>query len=322
MNLLSEYAILEYLLSLRVSKLQNNPFINTLREHFSTLRTLAIISAKRNMIIEFELNKEKYVLKHFQNRHNTQALLEDDTFEQSTSRYFEAEKTALDTSLNCSPKLYFSDNQSRVVIIEKLSEYEDFYTSLDKISDNEPLRKKYLKSLASTLKKISESTHPSSTTKNILMIGTLKNNPKLWDYYKAYCTYWNNDNTDTVFIHGDLFSRNILINNTTKDIKIIDWELSRTGDKYFDLSIVVSILCDYWLGFTFVDVFYPKNNIFQNVYEKLSTEINTFLNAYEGENKKIDPKKLKTFLIINTQDRCKSVDTVDNLIKNIEQIFP
>jgi thiamine kinase-like enzyme len=330
MVLLSEYAASEYLLSLMInhSSVADNSFLITLKKNYKTLKTTSVISTKRNIIYEFKLNDEYYVLKHFFNK-NSQIkdnLLEEDNFEQVSFNYFDIEKEVLQKSANYLPRLHFADNQSKTIIMEKLIGYKEFYELFsDVISNvsNDYRRKYYLKNLASTLKTFHSNNinnFQQNNSKNIIMIGELKNNEQIFKYYKDYYNYWE----ETNFIHGDIFSRNILVNKKNKDLKIIDWEMATLGDVYFDLSIIINILFDCRLGTSFTDVYYPvKDRAYD--YDMLKKDINDFLESYfldayksDKDRKKVS-KRLKTFLIINTQHLS---NNVDNLIKNINHVFP
>ena len=319
MNILSEYPAEEYLLSLRTYDAlpQHSTFSELLKKEFKTFRTTSVISATRNIIFEFKLKDESYVLKHFLDKpvRSNKNLLEEDTFEQISHSYFNTEKEVLQNKLNYLPKIYFYDSQSHTIIMEKLLGYQNFYDFLLQNLSNPTTLKQYLKNLAETLKSITKNSINSlsqSNSKNILMIGELKSHEELFKYYKKYCDYWD----ESGLIHADLFARNILVNTDKENIKIIDWEMATLGDPYFDLSTVVSILCDRRLGIFFPNVHYSKRAY---DFAMLRKDIDYFLDAYMP---RIDKQRLKTFLIINTQDRCKNSDEVSNLIKNINQIFP
>ena len=317
MILLSQYSAQEYLLSLRTnhySSTLNNSFVEILKSNFRTIKITSIISIKRNVIFEFKVGNTYYVLKHFLNKNelSKMSLLEEDNFEQTSFSHFDTEKGLLQTQSSFIPTLHFFDNQSKTIIMEKLLGYQEFYFLFNDILSKDVFRKYYLQSLASLLLKFSTINKNSllqNNSKNIITVGELKNQDIVWDYYKKYSSYWDENS----IIHGDLFSRNILVNKKTKDIKIIDWEMSTLGDIYFDLSIVVSILCDCRLGTSFINVFYPIKDRGYD-YAMLKKDINYFLDSYGP----IDREKLKTFLIINTQHMS---DNVVNLINNINQIF-
>ena len=318
MVLLSQYSAQEYLLSLRTNRYeplsQNTLFIETLKSNFRTIKITSVVSIKRNVIFEFNLGDTYYVLKHFFNKNelSKRSLLEEDNFEQTSFSHFNTEKGIFQTQSTFIPTLHFCDNQSKMIIMEKLFGYQEFYFLFNDVLSKDSLRKYYLQNLASLLLNFSKINTNSSlqyNSKNIITVGELKNQDIVWEYYKKYSSAWNGDS----IIHGDLFSRNILINKKTRDIKIIDWEMSTIGDIYFDLSIVVSILCDCRLGTSFINVFYPiKDRAYD--YAMLKKDINYFLDSYGT----IDREKLKTFLIINTQHLS---NNVVNLVNNINQIF-
>jgi 5-methylthioribose kinase len=322
MNILSEYSAEEQFLSLLANNYSSvyPAFFDLLKKHVSTLRTTSVISAKRNIIFEFVLNKEYYILKHFLDKKQSKKwdLLEENNYEQILSGSFEKEEAVLKYDLLFLPKLCFTHKQSRMIVMKKLNGYKELDNLirggrfLGDTSDRKDYLY-YLKTLALTIKafqKIENSDLSQGNANQILMVGELKKNDQLFENYKLYCGYWKADS----IIHADLFSRNILVNKKTKDIKIIDWEMTTVGDVYFDLSIVISMICNWRLGTSFTDVHYSvEERPFD--YRMLKKDIQHFLDTYD---KDIDRQKLKVFLIINTQHLS---NKVENLIKNIDQIF-
>ncbi len=75
-------------------------------------------------------------------------------------------------------------------------------------------------------------------------------------------------------LHGDLNSRNIIVNTDTNEIGIIDFEQSHIGNPVYDIA--------YFLCEVYISCLHFKNE------KLLKDAIDTFLTAYIAENKKTD----------------------------------
>ena len=323
MRLLSNLSVLEYLLWLKINypPNTNNVFIQDLKTNYEGLKVISLLSGKRNYVYEIELNSIRYILKNFSIKRKAESndLQDDIPLKNEKSDYFDIEKLVLGISKDFSAKSFFFDIQNKVIIMEKLSEYQTFSSALKQSDKNPYLRKYYLGKVASALNSFQDynDVFSDKNSKNIIMLGTLKKHNRLLELYKDYCASWTENGEDGL-IHCDLYSRNIFVNTNHNAIKFIDWEMATLGDPCLDVSIIVYNLCIHVFGEDFLNGFYDgKTSSSINIkYGILKDNIDYLLEIYKGNIKK---EKLKTFLIINTQHLS---NNVENLIKNIDQVIP
>jgi thiamine kinase-like enzyme len=310
MNLLSLHTVMEYLIGLRMNndyEWTNSLFKQALEDdNLKTLKVRSLTSATRHFVYKFELAGKTYILKQFTKKNDVGQRTDLD----NNLNYFENELQIFKNNWDFVIVSSFIDKSNKVII-------QEYFTSktlnkvLETIRNVDKSPCTVLKILAEKIKKVHQKT---DTIVQPFMVGNLKTNILLVDYYKDYVKSWEGNH----FIHGDFTGRNILLKkqDNNYDARIIDWELSGIGDIYFDLSSIVCTLCFDRIGIRFFDTF---DDSVPEQYLKLRKAIDCFLDAYEQGELKIDRNKLKTFLIINTQHLS---NNVGNLIKNIKQVFP
>ena len=301
---------MEYLIGLRMnndSVWANGSFKQNLESNnLKTLKVRSLTSATRHFVYKFELEGKTYILKQFTKKNDAGQRTDLD----NNLNYFENELQILKNNWDFVIASSFIDKSSKVIIQEYFTN-KTLNKVLETIRDEDKSPCTVLKTLAEKIKKVHQKT---DSTVQPFMVGNLKTNILLVDYYKDYVKYWKGNH----FIHGDFTGRNILLKkqDSNYEVRIIDWEMSGIGDIYFDLSSIVCTLFFIRIGIRFFDTF---DDSVPEQYLKLRKAINCFLDAYEQGGYKIDRNKLKTFLIINTQHLS---DNIEALIENINQIFP
>jgi thiamine kinase-like enzyme len=314
MTLFSLPSVLEYLLGLRASyssALMKSSFkkdLDDLDIYSQNLKVTDLKSATRHLVYEFELNNKRYVLKQFREKKEGN----EESIKKNSSNHFENEKEIIKSGKWDSIIPYFFIDDFNKIIIQEHFLSVSLIEVLKLIREDNDKGKRdlcpILKVVAEKLKEIHQKS-PSSVQPFIR--DRLNNSSTLINYYKKYVDSWKGDS----LIHGDLFlGKNILSDKQDKfNLRMIDWELSRVGDIYYDLCAVVYTLCINSFKPLFHYIHVPAAT---SKFVKLKNDIDCFLNAYDPEIKR---EKLKAFLIINTQ---KEEGDISEFLKNIDILFP
>ncbi len=291
MLLLSKYAVLEYLLWIKNNKFNQDKypqFYNELTDNNLSKATIGSFKGgSRNLVYFFKINEKQYMLKQFRD------------LPKSKRNYFKNESSILESSKKTGgfyPNAVFVDAINLVIIEKYLMGFENVGEVLVKlIQDPYPKEKSIriiLEKIANTLNVFHQDKELSILPSTAIQTNdtvTTAYQPNFHDYYPLYKM------KEDCFIHGDLNASNILI-DVAKNIKIIDWEMADKGDKYYDLSMIVKAIC-VCSSSDFFFVSYEDYTEFS--FLKIQNRVNIFLDAYD---KKIDKKKLESFLVINNSN--------------------
>ncbi len=311
MLLLSKYAALEYLLWIKNNKFNQDKypqFYNELND--TNLSEIAIDSFKggsKNLVYIFKIKDKQYILKQFRD------------LPKSKRNHFKNESSLLNSQKTGTfyPNAVFIDGINHIIIEDYLVGFKNVGNVLVKLiqakQPKEDSIRKILEKIASALKEFHQdkvlSLLPSTVNQTNDTI-PMAYQPNFHDYYPLYKL------TENSFIHGDLNASNLLIDEA-KNIKIIYWEMAGKGDKYYDLSMIVKIIC----VCSSSDFFFMSygNSMMQNeqtIFLSIQNRVNIFLNAY---NRQIDKKKLESFLVFNNSDGYRPQNKA--FLTNIQALF-
>lgn len=225
MIILSRHSLFHYLHYLVMNRDdQGDEFLESLRSNFWGLKVWSISQKTRNVLFELELDKKRYILKHYI------PLIE------GKRNAFQSEiKSGELADIGFALRPLFIDQVSNVVVYEKylLKSY------LNGLADAREGSNKDLEVFAeksalffSELHNTNLSTAPILSYQNVI-----KNRPYVPEELQKdqieFCRLWRSSG----IIHGDPHGGNLFCDNKAQDIRLIDWETICLGDPYYDLAI-------------------------------------------------------------------------------------
>jgi thiamine kinase-like enzyme len=304
---LSAYTVMEYLVWVRKNLTPtgvSNNFLNQLKKSIEAVKVNLPEKLSRNPVFELDINGNKYFLKQFR------------TDLTNRKEYFNQEKDILERRvLSFSPVLLYWDDLNQIIITENVN-YDDSSVFDHIISLRRDPEKHHI--LFDLLSYLGESVSKIHTELNTFKLTVRKGsaadmfadilhnaNTNIKDYIPSFMSTWNNNS----FIHCDLKQDNTFYSEENK-LKIIDWEMVREGDSYYDLSFFLTMIC-----FAITDETFFRSNISSGRQKLLNKAFLAFTSGYSSA---IEIEKLKLFMVVQNYHHYEEEHVYFN---NIDKIF-
>ncbi len=275
MLLLSKYTVLEYLLWLKTNNFSG---CDMSLEQLESIKVREVESGTQNLVFEFSQNLEKYIIKQFRPDLNER------------KPYFVSEREALNLEIPFAPILVFCDELNQVIITQKIPSQDPISIVIVEENSDDSI-KKVIDNTAKKLIEIHQKLDLKAYSNNQKFPlekweTKIKSNYDVSSLLSDFQRIWKQQPWGLV--HHDLNGANVLVDNNSSDISIIDWEMSEIGHPYFDLCAIIRIIClcyhsDYPFDF-------PVPPITGTAWTKTKEFINYFLECYEFAGNKDDLK--------------------------------
>jgi hypothetical protein len=230
MLLLSKYTVLEYLLWLKTNNFSD---CGVSLNQWESIKVMEVESGTQNFVFEFSINSEKYIIKQF--RLNLS----------ERKPYFVSEREALNLKMTFAPTLVFCDELNQVIITKKIPSQEPISRVIRRNNTDDNI-KMVICDIALKLVEIHQKLNLHTYSKNQKFpLGKwedkIKSNYNVSSLLADFQRIWKQEPWG--LIHHDLNGANVLVDNKSLDISIIDWEMSEIGHPYFDLCAIIRIIC-------------------------------------------------------------------------------
>lgn len=274
MLLLSKYTVLEYLLWLKTNNFSGS---GVSFNEWESFKVREVESGTQNLVFEFSQNSNNYILKQFRL----------DLSERKP--YFVSEREALNLKMTFAPTLIFCDELNQVIITKKIPSQEPISRVIRRNNTDDAI-KTVICNTAMKLVEIHKNLNLQAYPKNQKFPlekweSKIKSNYDVSSLLSDFQRIWKQEPWG--LIHHDLNGANVLVDNKSLDISIIDWEMSEIGHPYFDLCAIIRIIC---LCYRSPHVFSFPTPTIGTSWPKVKEFVNYFLNCYGFEGNRSDLK--------------------------------